>query len=124
MDVREGDYLLAVDGISVPLVFLSAFIYLTGITTTWYLKKREKEFFLFLGLLVTGVFGVFVSLVGLDPTTGSARYTFGEMSLLSGVAFLPALIGLFAVGQVLTDAEEILKRQIGKCRRHADNSLM
>ena len=54
--------LLAVDGISVPLVFLSAFIYLTGITTTWYLRKREKEFFLFLALLVTGVFGVFVSL--------------------------------------------------------------
>jgi NADH-quinone oxidoreductase subunit M len=55
-------YNLAVDGLSVPLVFLTAFIYLTGITTTWYLKKREKEFFLFLGLLVTGVFGVFTSL--------------------------------------------------------------
>ena len=55
-------YNLAVDGLSAPLVFLTAFIYLTGITTTWYLKKREKEFFLFLGLLVTGVFGVFTSL--------------------------------------------------------------
>jgi NADH-quinone oxidoreductase subunit M len=55
-------YHLAVDGLSIPLVFLTAFIYLTGITTTWYLKKREKEFFLFLGLLVTGVFGVFTSL--------------------------------------------------------------
>ncbi len=61
--------------------------------------------------IVAGLIGVFVSLVGLDPTTGSARYTFGEMSLLSGVAFLPALIGLFAVGQALTDAEEILKRK-------------
>ena len=61
--------------------------------------------------IIAGLIGVFVSLVGLDPTTGSARYTFGEMSLLSGVAFLPALIGLFAVGQALTDAEEILKRQ-------------
>jgi putative tricarboxylic transport membrane protein len=59
--------------------------------------------------VVAGLIGVFVSLVGLDPTTGSARYTFGEMSLLSGVAFLPALIGLFAVGQALTDAEETLK---------------
>ncbi len=53
---------LAVDGISIPLVFLTAFIYLTGITTTWYLKEREKEFFIFLALLVTGVFGVFTSL--------------------------------------------------------------
>ena len=53
-------YHLAVDGLSLALVLLTAFIYLTGITTTWYLKKREKEFFLFLALLVTGVFGVFV----------------------------------------------------------------
>jgi len=55
-------YHLAVDGLSLSLVLLTAFIYLTGITTTWYLKRREKEFFLFLALLVTGVFGVFLSL--------------------------------------------------------------
>jgi NADH-quinone oxidoreductase subunit M len=30
--------------------------------TSWSLKEREKEFFLFLALLVTGVYGVFVSL--------------------------------------------------------------
>jgi NADH-quinone oxidoreductase subunit M len=55
-------YHVAVDGLSLSLVLLTAVIYLTGITTTWYLGKREKEFFLFLALLVTGVFGVFVSL--------------------------------------------------------------
>ncbi len=55
-------YRLAVDGLSLSLVLLSAFIYLTCITTTWYLERREKEFFLFLALLVTGVFGVFLSL--------------------------------------------------------------
>jgi len=55
-------YHLAIDGLSLSLVLLTAFIYLTGITTTWYLERREKEFFLFLALLVTGVFGVFVSL--------------------------------------------------------------
>lgn len=59
--------------------------------------------------IIAGLIGVFVSLVGLDGTTGSSRYTFGELSLLSGVAFLPALIGLFAVGQALTDAEESLR---------------
>jgi len=55
-------YHLAVDGLSLSLVLLTAFIYVTGITTTWYLAEREKEFFLFLALLVTGVFGVFLSL--------------------------------------------------------------
>jgi len=53
---------LGVDGLSLPLVLLSAVIYVTAITTTWYPKEREKEFFLFLALLVTGVFGVFTSL--------------------------------------------------------------
>jgi len=53
---------LAVDGLSVALMLLTAVIYLTAITTTWYLAEREKEFFLFLALLVTGVFGVFASL--------------------------------------------------------------
>jgi NADH-quinone oxidoreductase subunit M len=55
-------YRLGVDGLSLSLVLLTAVIYLTGITTTWYLREREKEFFLFLALLVTGVLGVFVSL--------------------------------------------------------------
>ena len=55
-------YHLGVDGISVPLVILTAFIYLTAIFTSWTLETREKEFFLFLALLVTGVYGVFVSL--------------------------------------------------------------
>ncbi len=53
---------LAVDGISIALVVLTSIIYLTAITTTWYLAEREKEFYLFLALLVAGVFGVFVSL--------------------------------------------------------------
>ncbi len=55
-------YHLAVDGISIALVGLTAAIYLTAIFTSWTLREREKEFFLFLALLVAGVFGVFVSL--------------------------------------------------------------
>jgi NADH-quinone oxidoreductase subunit M len=51
-----------VDGIGVPLVFLTALIHLTSVFTSWTLKEREKEFFLFVGLLVTGVYGVFISL--------------------------------------------------------------
>lgn len=53
---------LGVDGIAVPLVLLTALIHLTSILTSWTLKEREKEFFLFLALLVTGVYGVFISL--------------------------------------------------------------
>jgi NADH-quinone oxidoreductase subunit M len=53
---------LGVDGIGVPLVFLTAIIHLTSVFTSWTLKEREKEFFLFVALLVTGVYGVFISL--------------------------------------------------------------
>ncbi|HZN54379.1 MAG TPA: NADH-quinone oxidoreductase subunit M [Candidatus Polarisedimenticolaceae bacterium] len=53
---------LGVDGIAVPLVFLTAIIHLTSLFVSWSLAEREKEFFLFIALLVTGVYGVFVSL--------------------------------------------------------------
>jgi NADH-quinone oxidoreductase subunit M len=53
---------LGVDGIAVPLICLTAIIHLTSVCTSWTLKEREKEFFLFVALLVTGVYGVFVSL--------------------------------------------------------------
>jgi NADH-quinone oxidoreductase subunit M len=53
---------LGVDGIAAPLVLLTAIIHVTSVLTSWTLKEREKEFFLFVALLVTGVYGVFVSL--------------------------------------------------------------
>jgi len=53
---------LGVDGIGVPLVLLTAIIHVTSVLTSWRLAEREKEFFLFVALLVTGVYGVFVSL--------------------------------------------------------------
>ncbi|WP_456267496.1 tripartite tricarboxylate transporter permease [Kushneria sp. AK178] len=56
--------------------------------------------------LIAGLLGFFVSTIGTDPITGVDRFTFGELSLLTGINLLPALIGLFAVSQVLKDAFE------------------
>ncbi len=53
---------LGVDGIAVPLLFLTAIIHGTAVFTSWTTALRAKEFYLFLALLVTGVYGVFVSL--------------------------------------------------------------
>jgi len=53
---------LGVDGIAVALVVLTAIIHVTSVLTSWSLQSRVKEFFLFVALLVTGVYGVFVSL--------------------------------------------------------------
>lgn len=45
--------------------------------------------------------GLFISTIGIDIATGYARFTGGNINLLSGVSFIPAMIGLFAVSQLL-----------------------
>ncbi len=53
---------LGVDGMSAPLVLLTGIIMLTGVLISWGIDDRPHEFFAFLFILATGVFGVFVSL--------------------------------------------------------------
>lgn len=50
--------------------------------------------------LAAAALGLLVTMVGQDPVTGSARFTLGSTSLLGGVPFVPALIGLFALSEV------------------------
>ena len=45
--------------------------------------------------------GLFFSSVGLDITLGYPRFTFGSTELLNGVDFIPAMIGLFGVSEIL-----------------------
>lgn len=54
-------YFLGVDGISVAMVILTSIIIFTGSLASWYVDIRTKEFYALLLLLVTGVFGVFLS---------------------------------------------------------------
>ena len=54
-------YHLAVDGFSTILVMLTSIVFFTGVLTMWDLEIRVKEFFAFMLLLVTGVYGVFLS---------------------------------------------------------------
>jgi NADH-quinone oxidoreductase subunit M len=52
---------LAVDGISVPLVLLTGIVIFAGCLISWNIQYRNKDFFILLMLLVSGVFGVFQS---------------------------------------------------------------
>ncbi len=54
-------YYAAADGISLSLVLLTAIVIFCGVFATWTVTNRPKEFYCLLLLLVTGVFGVFVS---------------------------------------------------------------
>ncbi|MDK2894439.1 MAG: NADH-quinone oxidoreductase subunit [Moorella sp. (in: firmicutes)] len=55
------NYSVGVDGLSMPMVLLTAIVIFTGVFASWDMTKRVKEFFIFLLMLVTGVFGVFIS---------------------------------------------------------------
>ncbi len=50
--------------------------------------------------MISLVIGLFAALVGIDNPAGQPRYTFGNVELLAGVQFIPAMIGLFAVSEV------------------------
>ncbi len=45
--------------------------------------------------------GLLVASVGLDGSSGYPRFTYGQQSLLSGISFIPALIGFFAVPEII-----------------------
>ncbi|PJH74547.1 MAG: NADH-quinone oxidoreductase subunit M, partial [Anaerolineae bacterium CG_4_9_14_0_8_um_filter_58_9] len=53
---------LGVDGMSAPLVLLTGVVMFTGVLISWGLDDRPREFFAFLFILASGVFGVFASL--------------------------------------------------------------
>lgn len=54
-------YFLGVDGISMLMVILTSVIIFTGVLASWNVENRAREFFALLLILVTGVFGVFLS---------------------------------------------------------------
>ncbi|GMA28292.1 tripartite tricarboxylate transporter permease [Arenivirga flava] len=59
-------------------------------------------------LLGTGMclLGVLIACIGIDMGTGVARYTFGNVDLFSGVPLVEAMIGLFAVGELLNQLDK------------------
>jgi putative tricarboxylic transport membrane protein len=54
--------------------------------------------------LIAGAFGVMLATVGIDLTTGVERFTFGIYSFTDGIEFIPVLIGLFALSELLEQA--------------------
>jgi len=57
--------------------------------------------------ITAGVVGVLLSMVGLDPSTGEMRYTFGNIYLMGGIHFVTAMIGLFGVSEALIQFRKI-----------------
>lgn len=46
------------------------------------------------------VLGVLISTVGIDVATGYPRFAFGNIELMSGIGFIPVMIGLFGISEI------------------------
>jgi putative tricarboxylic transport membrane protein len=57
--------------------------------------------------LISGAFGVLISTIGIHLTTGVERFTFGIHELTEGINFIPVLIGLFAMGELLNQSQAL-----------------
>ena len=51
--------------------------------------------------------GLAVATIGMDPITGFARYTYGNLRLAEGLSFVSIALGLFGVSEILINLEKI-----------------
>ena len=51
--------------------------------------------------LVSGGAGLMLSFVGMEMASGTLRYTFGQLYLWDGLPIIPAVIGLFAIAEMM-----------------------
>jgi len=70
--------------------------------------------------VVSLLIGLFIATIGIDITAGHPRFTFGSVELMGGVSFIPAMIGMFAISEVLryftstkSDSQTIPQQRIG-----------
>ena len=80
-------------------LFVLAFTMLSGLSTRNPMKA-----------LIAALMGLMLATIGLDPSTGIPRYTFGLYKLYEGMDFIVALVGLFAVSEFLIFLESTTKQ--------------
>ncbi|MCL4425316.1 MAG: tripartite tricarboxylate transporter permease [Firmicutes bacterium] len=56
--------------------------------------------------LVMAILGLLLGTIGTDTVSGSERFTFGIANLMSGLSFIPVIMGLFAVGDIINNFTE------------------
>lgn len=56
--------------------------------------------------LMAALFGIMISTIGMDPISGVERFSYRNPDLLSGIDFISVVVGLFAITEILINAEE------------------
>ena len=109
----------AIGGVSSALVMMAA----TEPLAKWAIRSiGPPEIFalVFFGLAVASsvggrtiwkgwisvLLGLLIATIGQDPVGGINRYNFGFTDLAAGIAFVPAILGLFAVSEIFVQAEK------------------
>ena len=62
--------------------------------------------------LIMAVAGLAISTIGQDPITGVTRFTLGSITLMDGIGLVPVAMGVFGVGEVLTNIEGNIKQEV------------
>jgi putative tricarboxylic transport membrane protein len=58
--------------------------------------------------LMIAVFGLLLGTIGMDSISGTQRLTFGVLELADGIGFIPAVMGLFGVAEIIMNVERIV----------------
>lgn len=61
---------------------------------------------IFKGLIAASL-GMFLSSIGQDPIEGMPRFMFGNNNFLAGINIIPALIGLFAISEIISSTRTV-----------------
>ena len=71
---------------------------------------------------VSALIGLLINTIGIDPISSVKRYTFGVTHLFDGFDIIPALIGLFALSEVLTklEARDLKSVDVGDAESRTD----
>lgn len=86
-------------------------IMLLGLTILTYLARGSL-----IKALIMGLFGLFLSQIGIDSVTGKFRFTLGVMRLSDGIDLVPMVMGLFGISEVLINLEKEIKREFIKTK--------
>ncbi len=62
--------------------------------------------------LISGLLGLLLATIGMDPMLGVARLNWGSSTLLGGIEMIPVMIGLFAVTEVLKQTQKPRKIEV------------
>ncbi|WP_338824707.1 hypothetical protein MHOCP_03060 [Moorella humiferrea] len=57
--------------------------------------------------IISATTGLLLSLIGIDPMTGTIRFTFNQIHLMNGFDFVVVVMGLFGISEILLSIENM-----------------